>query len=101
MTLCVHQRFWQIYVLQNKKYFYKSCLQCFNSKNVLAEHKDVCLSSDGGESVKLEKGAIEFKNYFKQIPVPFKIYAAFECNLKVVERFIHKKYQTHIPCSFA
>ena len=68
---------------------------------MLAEHKDVCLSIDGGESVKLEKGAIEFKNYFKQITVPFKIYAAFECNLKVVERFIRKKYQTHIPCSFA
>ena len=67
---------------------------------MLAEHKDVCLSIDGGESVKLEIGAIEFKNYFKQIPVPFEIFPAFECNLKVVERFIHEKHQTHIPCSF-
>ena len=24
---------------KNKKYFYKSCLQCFSSKNVLAEYK--------------------------------------------------------------
>ena len=67
---------------KNKKYFCKSCLQCFSSKNVLTEHKEVCLSINGAQSVRLEKGTIEFKNYFKQIPVPFKIYADFECNLK-------------------
>ena len=33
----------------------------------------------------LQKGTIEFENYFKQIPVPFKIYADFECNLKSAE----------------
>ena len=30
---------------------------------------------------------IELKNYFKQIPVPFKIYADFECNLESVESY--------------
>ena len=30
---------------------------------------------------------IELKNYFKQIPVPFKIYADFECNLRDVESY--------------
>ena len=72
---------------KNKKYFFKSCLQCFSSKNVLTEHKEVRLSINGAQSVKLEKGTIEFKNYFKQIPVPFKIYADFECNLKTVESY--------------
>ena len=43
------------------------------------------MSINGKQSVKLEKGIIEFKNYFKQIPVPFKIYADFECNLRDVE----------------
>ena len=89
---------------KNKKYFFKSCLQCFRSKNVLTEHKDVCLSINGAQSVKLEKGTIEFKSYFKQIPVPFKIYADFECNLKGVEIYegsYSKKYQKHICCSFA
>ena len=33
---------------------------------------------NGKKSVKLETGTIEFENYFKQIPVPFKIYADFE-----------------------
>ena len=57
----------------------------FASKNVLTKHKQACLSINGAQSVRLEKGTIEFKIYFKQIPVPFKIYADFECNLKNVE----------------
>ena len=35
---------------------------------------------------------------------PFKNYADFECNLKSVEIYegsYSKKYQKHIPCSFA
>ena len=43
---------------------------------MLTEHKKVCLSITGARSVRLEKGTIELKNnYFKQMPVPFKIYA--------------------------
>ena len=60
------------------------------------------------QNVKLEKGFVEFKNFNRQIPVPFKIYADFECLLKSVDssfdndRFSYiKKYQDHIPCSFA
>ena len=63
---------------KNKKWFCRSCLQCFSSENVLIEHKENCLSINGKQSVKLEKGIIEFKNYFKQMPVPFKIYADFQ-----------------------
>ena len=90
---------------KNKKYFCKSCLQCFSSKNVLTKHKEVCLSINSTQSVRLEKGAVEFKNYFKQIPVPFTIYAdfEFECNLKSVECHegpYSKRHQDHVPCSF-
>ena len=56
------------------------------------------------QPVRLEKGAIEFKNYFKQMLVPFKIYVDFESNLKAVEiyeGFYSKKFQDHVPCSFA
>ena len=52
---------------------------------MLTEHKEVCLSIDGAQSVGLEKGTTEFKNFFKQIPGPIKIYADFECNLKSIE----------------
>ena len=50
-------------------------------------HNRVCLSINSAQSIRLEKGTIEFKNYFKQIPVPFKIYADFECNLESVESY--------------
>ena len=70
---------------KNKKWFCKSCLQCFSSENVLIKHKEDCLSINGQQPINLEKGTIEFKNYFKQLPVPFKIYANFECNLRNVK----------------
>ena len=41
----------------------------------MIKHKEKCLSVNGKQSVKLEE----------QIPVPFKIYADFECNLKKVK----------------
>ena len=66
--------------------------------------KEDCLSINGQQSINLEKETIEFKNYFKQLPVPFKIYADFECNFKNVECYegsYTKKYREHIPCSYA
>ena len=63
---------------------------------------------NGKQNVKLEKGFISFKNFNKQIPEPFKIYTDFECILKTCDVGIDnacfsytKKYQDHIPCSFA
>ena len=70
---------------KNKKWFCRSCLQCFSSESVLIKHKENCLSINGKQSVKLEKEIIEFENYFKKITVLFKTYANFECNLRGVE----------------
>ena len=89
---------------KNKKWFCRSCLQYFSSESVLIKHKEICLSINGKQSVKLEKGILEFENYFTQIPVPFKIYADFECSLRSVEYdegSYTKTYQDHIPYSFA
>ena len=41
---------------KNKEYFSKNCLQCFSSINVLTEQKEVCLSINRAQSVRLEKG---------------------------------------------
>ena len=71
----------------------------FASKNVLTKHKQACLSINGAQSVRLEKGTIEFKIYFKQIPVPFKIYADFECNLRGVESY-EGSYTKNIKITF-
>ena len=89
---------------KDRKWFCRSCLQCFSSESVLIKHKENCLSINGKQSVILEKGIIEFENYFKHIPVPFKIYAGFECKIRGVESYegsYTKKYQDHVSCSFA
>ena len=52
---------------------------------MLIKHKEDCLTINGQQPITLEKRSIEFKNYFKQLPVPFKTNADFECNLKNVE----------------
>ena len=86
---------------KNKKHFCRYCLQCFSSEKVLMEDK-------GKQRVKLESGTIKFKNYFKQIAVPFKIYTDFESLFKKLQindrnknTSYTEKYQDHIPCSFA
>ena len=92
---------------KNKKYFCKCCLQCFSSEKVLIEHGENCIRINGKQNGKLKSNSISFKNYFKQLPVPFKIYADFECILKEVESSdknngsYREKYQDHIPCIFA
>ena len=91
-----------------KKYFCKSCLQCFSSENILKDHGKDCLLTNGGQNVKLNKGFIEFKNFSRQIPVPFKICANFECLFRGCDVGLdndcfsyNRKYQDHIPRSFA
>ena len=94
---------------KNKKWFCMRCLQCFSSENVLNKHKKDCLVLNGKQHVKLNEGFISFKNYSRQIKVPFKIYADFECILresKVLEEVVDEnsswteKYQDHVPCGF-
>ena len=65
------------------KYFNRFMFPKTKNKN---QKKD-CLSINGTQSVKLEKGIIEFENFLKQITVSFKIYADFEFNLKKIESY--------------
>ena len=59
--------------IKTKNRFCKGCLQCFSSKNVLTEHKEVCLSINGAQLVRLEKG-------------------------KLSSKIILNKYQLHLKC---
>ena len=93
---------------RDKSFFCENCLQCFSSERILSEHKEDCLVINDKKSVKLESGFTSFKNYSKQIPAPFKIYADFECILEKVDGDTEcssnssytRKYQNHVPCSF-
>ena len=63
---------------KNNKWFCRSCSRCFIRESVLIKHKENFFSINGKQSVKLEKGIIEFENCFQQTPVPFKIYTDFD-----------------------
>ena len=72
------------------------------------EHRDIYLEINGKQRIELQSGSIEFKNYFKQIAAPFKIYADTECNFEKIHIYnrdkyssYNEEYQNHLPCSFA
>ena len=67
---------------KSANYFCKYCLQCFISEIFLLEHKQICLKITAKQTVKLKNGFIEFKNYFRQLPTPFKIYCRFWMHFK-------------------
>ena len=62
---------------KGRKYFCKSCLQCFSSEKMLKEYKEDCLMINGKQNVKLEKGFTLCKNFNRQIPVPFNILSVY------------------------
>ena len=84
----------------DKKHYCMSCLQNFTTEEKLSNHKKQCLLINGCQAVKYESGIIKFRNYNKQIPILFKIYADTECFLKrtkLKEGEHTVKYQEHQP----
>ena len=67
---------------KDRKQFCTSCLQNFTTEEVLNNHKERYLLINDTQAVKYEAGTIKFKNFSKQIPIPFKIYADSEFLLK-------------------
>ena len=93
-------------------YVYKKDFNRFMCSKTKCNTKKNCSKINCKQTVKIERGSIRLKNYQKQLTVPFKIYADFECNVKKVKRSdkstdrgenasYAEKYQSHIPCSFA
>ena len=114
---------------KGKKYFCMRCLQCFYSNESLTKHRVYCIAINGVQAIKMpekyiDKNGVErtpcvyFKNYHKTLPVPFGIYADFECTTEKIsgcqpppmkkpkkgrppeERSYTEKYQKHTACSF-
>ena len=84
----------------HKKHFCMAWLQNFTTKEILNNHIERSLLINHTQAVKCETGIIKLKNYGKQIPIAFKIYADTECFLKRIntdEDKYKKLYQKHIP----
>ena len=83
---------------KDKKHFCMSYLENFTTKEILNNRRKRCLLINGCLAVNYESGIIKFKNYNKQIPILFKIYADTEwflkrTKIKEIEHTI--KYQEH------
>ena len=92
-----------------KIYICKKCLYHYTKEELLEKHKDYCGKNET-TAVKMltkENNIMKFKNYFKKFPLPFVIYADFECftiPLHTCKSFPEKsftqRYQKHEPNSF-
>ena len=94
---------------EHRKYFCMYCLQCFSREDVLTEHNNNCISINGKQAINMpEKGdKVFFKNYHKQLPVPFVIYADFEALTEKIqgcqpnnEKSYTETYQKHTDCGY-
>ena len=89
---------------KERKHFCMYCLQGFSSERVLINHKVDCIEINGKQSIKMPApgSTITFKNYRKQLPAPFVIYADFEAiTEKVSQKKSHtEQYQKHTACGY-
>ena len=87
----------------------KRCFNHFTTEDLLNKHMKYCYNNK--ESiVKMPKPGsnfLHFKNYYKQLPVPFVVYADFECITSEVssccpnpESSYNYTYQKHEPSGF-
>ena len=86
----------------------KRCFTHFTKEDLLLKHTAYC-SSNESAAVKMppSKTILKFQNYNKQFPIPFVIYADFECFTKPMksccpnpENSYSYNYQKHEPSGF-
>ena len=92
---------------KERKHFCMYCLQCLSSKEHLEKHKVDCVEINGKQAIEMPSpgSKIAFKNYRKQLPAPFVIYADFEAitekvSEKAPQKSRTKQYQKHTACGY-
>ena len=86
----------------------KRCFSHFSKEELFQRHIEYC-SSNESVVVKMpaKNSKLGFKNYFKKLPIPFVVYADFECFTKSIEtcnpnpnESYTQDYQKHEPSGF-
>ena len=91
-----------------KLYFCKKCLYHYTKEELLKKHINYCGNNETAAVIMPTKNSIlKFKNHFKKLPLPFVIYADFECFTIPInscqpnpEKSFSQSYQKHEPSSF-
>ena len=95
---------------KDKKHFCMYCPQCFRGEHTLEKHNKNCITINGKQAINMpnEGEKVQFKNYHKQLEVPFIIYADFEAIVEKIhsakqseEKSYTDAYQKHKDCSYA
>ena len=94
------------------KHFCERCLHEYKTKDLLERHKPECKGLLKGptrtEMPKQGENKMAFKNFYKQMKVPYTVYADFECVLKKIatcepdnKQSFTIKTGKHEPCGFS
>ena len=94
-----------------KLYICKKCLNHYTKEELLEKHLNYCDKNETAAVIYLimptKNSILEFKQHFKKLPLPFIIYADFECFTIPVnscqpnpDKSFTKIYQKHEPSGF-
>ena len=85
----------------------KRCLSDFSVENKLEEHIKYCTNRAAVVKMPPKDTYLYFKNYYKKLPIPFVVYADFECFTKPMNSCspnpkdsYNYNYQKHEPSGF-
>ena len=86
----------------------KKCFTHFTKDELLQKHILYCSNNETAVvNMPKEKTMLNFKNYYKQLPIPFVVYADFECFTKPMntcspnpKESYNYNYQKHEPSGF-
>ena len=95
---------------KERKHFCMHCLQCFSSERVLINHKEICMSVNGTQAIKMpdkNNNILRFENFHKQQALPFVIYSDIETLTKKIsgckpndDKSYTEAYQKHTDCGY-
>ena len=96
----------------NAKHFCERCLHGYSRRDLLERYKPMCKgllkSPIRTEMTKVGENKIAFKNHYKQMKVPYVVYADFECVLRKIhtcepenKQSFTVKTEKHEPCGFS
>ena len=90
--------------------FCRYCFQWFPSEAILNKHTPNCIVFNGKQAIRMPKigSTLQFKNFHKQLPAPFVIYADFKALTQKIDscqpddnKAYTEKYQKHVDFGYA